>query len=228
MSGETSQTLDRGIRVLRELAEVPGGLTVTELAARLGVNRTVMYRLLATLEHHSLVRRDADGRVRLGLGVLGLARRVQPLLRDAALPVLRRLAEEVGATAHLTIADGGEALAVAVVEPSWTDYHVAYRVGSRHPLTRGAAGRAIMLVRSGRTSGASSDAGSGSRTPGTKTGYVVSQGELQPGAHGVAAPVLGIAAMEASVGVVTLGPLDAAAIGPRVVLAAAELADGLR
>jgi hypothetical protein len=28
--------------------------------------------------------------------------------------------------------------------------------------------------------------------------------------------------------VVTLGPLDAAAIGPRVVLAAAELADGLR
>jgi DNA-binding IclR family transcriptional regulator len=229
MSGETSQTLDRGIRMLRELAEAHGGLTVTELAARLGVNRTVTYRLLATLEHHSLVRRDADGRVRLGLGVLGLARRVQPLLRDAALPVLRRLAEEVGATAHLTIADGGEALAVAVVEPSWTDYHVAYRVGSRHPLTRGAAGRAIMLVRSGQGSGANSGAGRNARTvAGTTTGYVVSQGELQPGAHGVAAPVLGIAAMEASVGVVTLGPLDAAAIGSRVVLAAAELADGLR
>lgn len=228
MSGETSQTLDRGIRVLRELAEAHGGLTVTELAARLGVNRTVMYRLLATLEHHSLVRRDADGRVRLGLGVLGLARRVQPLLRDAALPVLRRLAEEVGATAHLTIADGGEALAVAVVEPSWTDYHVAYRVGSRHPLTRGAAGRAIMLVRSGRSSGNSGTGGGSRSAPGTKAEYVVSQGELQPGAHGVAAPVLGVAAMEASVGVVTLGPLDAAAIGPRVVLAAAELADGLR
>lgn len=230
MSGETSQTLDRGIRVLRELAEAHGGLTVTELAARIGVNRTVMYRLLATLEHHSLVRRDADGRVRLGLGVLGLARRVQPLLRDAALPVLRRLAEEVGATAHLTIADGGEALAVAVVEPSWTDYHVAYRVGSRHPLSSGAAGRAIMLVRSGRSSGANSGVGGGARSArGAKSaGYVVSQGELQPGAHGVAAPVLGIAAMEASVGVVTLGPLDAAAIGPRVVLAAAELSDGLR
>ena len=86
-----------------------------------------------------------------------------------------------------------------------------------------------MLVRSGRSSSANSGAGGSSRSaPGTKTGYVVSQGELQPGAHGVAAPVLGIAAMEASVGVVTLGPLDAAAIGPRVVLAAAELADGLR
>lgn len=217
MSGETSQTLDRGIRVLHELADAHGGLTVTELAARIGVNRTVTYRLLATLEHHSLVRRDADGRVRLGLGVLGLARRVQPLLRDAALPVLRRLAEEVGATAHLTIADGGEALAVAVVEPSWTDYHVAYRVGSRHPLSRGAAGRAIMLARTGSANSAP-----------TQTGYVVSKGELQPGAHGVAAPVLGIPTMEASIGVVTLGPLDPAAIGPRVVLAAAELAAGLR
>ena len=224
MSGETSQTLDRGIRVLRELAEAHAALTVTELAARLQVNRTVMYRLLATLEHHSLVRRDADGRVRLGLGVLSLARRVQPLLRDAALPVLRRLAEEVGATAHLTIADGGEALAVAVVEPSWTDYHVAYRVGSRHPLTRGAAGRAIMLARSTGSGGlpAAAKAGRGA------AGYVVSEGELQPGAYGVAAPLLGIASMEASIGVVTLGSLDAKTIGPRVVLAAAELAANLR
>src|SRR5262245_26928142 len=209
MTGETSQTLDRGIRVLRELAEAHGGLTVTELAARLGVNRTVMYRLLATLEHHSLVRRDADSRVRLGLGVLGLARRVQPLLRDAALPVLRRLAEEVGATAHLTIADGGEALAVAVVEPSWTDFHVAYRVGSRHPLERGAGGRAILAHRRG-------DA--------LDPPYVFSEGELQVGAHGIAAPVVGVPAIEASVGVVALAELDARKVGPRVVRAAAEVA----
>ncbi|MCI0688079.1 MAG: helix-turn-helix domain-containing protein [Sporichthyaceae bacterium] len=211
MTGETSQTLDRGIRVLRELAEAPSGLTVTELAGRLQVNRTVMYRLLATLEQHSLIRRDSDGRARLGLGVLGLARRVQPLLRDAALPVLRRLAEDVGATAHLTIADGGEALAVAVVEPSWTDYHVAYRVGSRHPLSQGAAGRAITLSRDG-----------------DGAGYVVSAGELQPGAHGVAAPVLGLGIMEGSVGVVALAELDADTIGPRIVRAAAELAAALR
>jgi len=211
MSGETSQTLDRGIRVLRELAEAHGGLTVTELAARLGVNRTVMYRLLATLEHHSLVRRDADGRVRLGLGVLGLARRVQPLLRDAALPVLRRLAEEVGATAHLTIADGGEALAVAVVEPSWTDYHVAYRVGARHPLEQGAAGKAILL----------------GRAPDGGSTYVETRGEIQAGAHGVAAPVLGVEGLEASVGIVSLGDFDAREFGPQVVSAAAEVAGRL-
>ncbi|MDX6354810.1 MAG: hypothetical protein QOF98_1713 [Streptomyces sp.] len=147
MTAETSQTLDRGLRVLKLLADTDHGLTVTELAAKLGVNRTVVYRLLATLEQHSLVRRDLGGRARVGLGVLGLAHQVHPLLREAALPALRSLADDIGATAHLTLVDGTEALAVAVVEPTWTDYHVAYRTGFRHPLDRGAAGRAILAGR---------------------------------------------------------------------------------
>jgi DNA-binding IclR family transcriptional regulator len=89
VTAETSQTLDRGLRVLKLLADTDHGLTVTELASRLGVNRTVVYRLLATLEQHSLVRRDLGGRARVGLGVLGLAHQVHPLLREAALPALR-------------------------------------------------------------------------------------------------------------------------------------------
>ena len=97
------------------------------------------YRANSMQEALDLVRRDLGGRARVGLGVLGLAHQVHPLLREAALPALRSLAEEIGATAHLTLVDGSEALAVAVVEPTWTDYHVAYRTGFRHPLDRGAA-----------------------------------------------------------------------------------------
>ena len=70
MPTETSQTLDRGLRVLRVLAESPEGLTVTELSNRLQVNRTVVYRLISTLEQHGLVRRDARSRLFVGLGVL--------------------------------------------------------------------------------------------------------------------------------------------------------------
>lgn len=213
MATETSQTLDRGLRTLELLADAPSGLTVTELSGRLDVSRTVVYRLLATLSEHTLVRRSPDGRVRLGLGVLQIARSVQPLLRQAALPVLRRLAEELGATAHLTVVDADEALAVAVVEPSWTDYHVAYRVGSRHPLDRGAAGRAILAIRQGASVGDS---------------FVVTEGELQPGARGVASPLTGVPAVEGSVGVVALGNLDVGVAGPRVVRAAADVARALR
>lgn len=206
MTRETSRTLDRGLQVLELLGDAPGGVTVTELATRLGVARPVVYRLVATLQSHGLVHRRGDGRVALGLGVLRLARCVHPLLRDIALPVLRRLAEDVGATAHLTVADAGEALAVAVVEPSWTDLHVAYRVGARHRLDRGAAGRAILAARAG------------------EAGVVTSAGELEPGAYGVAAPVPGVPGLEASVGVVALAALDAAVVGPRVIAAAAEVA----
>jgi DNA-binding IclR family transcriptional regulator len=200
---ETSQTLDRGLTLLAVLAESDSGRTVTELAAALGVARPVVYRLLATLEQHHLAHRAADGRARLGLGVLALAGRVQPLLRDAAAPVLRRLADDVGATAHLTVVDGSEALAVAVVEPMWSQLHVAYRVGSRHPLDRGAAGRAVLAARAGQHAPVSSD------------------GELQPDAHGVAA-AWRVGAIEGSVGVVSLGPL-APGVGTRVLAAAEQI-----
>lgn len=207
MAAETSQTLDRGLIVLEVLAATPNGLTITALAARVGVNRTVVYRLVATLELHGLARRDSAGLVHVGLGVLALARGLQPVLRERAAPVLRGLSEQLGMTAHLTVADGGEALAIAVVEPTWTDFHVGYRVGARHPLGQGAAGRAILLGRSA-----------------DPDGYSVTAGELQPGARGVAAPVLGVDGLEASVGIVTLGELDPEEVGPVVRAAAAEVA----
>jgi DNA-binding IclR family transcriptional regulator len=215
MPAETSQTLDRGLRVLAVLASHPNGLTVTELSASVGVNRTVVYRLVTTLEQHGLARRDSAGRLHIGLGVLALARGLQPVLREVANPVLRSLAEDLGATAHLTLVDSGEALAIVVVEPTWTDYHVAYRVGARHPLDQGAAGRAILLGR---------EIASGADVPDR---FVQTAGELQPGARGVASPVLGVEGLEASVGIVTLGDLDPATAGPRVAAAAAEVASRL-
>jgi DNA-binding IclR family transcriptional regulator len=206
---ETSQTLDRGLRVLTLLADADRGLTINELSESLGVNRTVVYRLVATLESHQMARRNRSGRIQIGIAVLNLSRGVVPLLRDAAMPLLRELADRVGATAHLTLADGDEALAVAVVEPTWTDYHVAYRVGARHPLDKGAAGRAILLGRSPREG---------------RVEYAATEGELQRGARGVASPVRGVPGVEASVGVVALGDLDIDAVAPKVAQAASEVA----
>ncbi|MCZ9350078.1 helix-turn-helix domain-containing protein [Streptomyces mutabilis] len=218
MTAETSQTLDRGLRVLKLLADTDHGLTVTELSHRLGVNRTVVYRLLATLEQHALVRRDLGGRARVGLGVLGLGRQVHPLVREAAMPALRSLAEDIGATAHLTLVDGAEALAVAVVEPTWTDYHVAYRAGFRHPLERGAAGKAILSARQ-----RAQPAGEGEWP-----GYTLTHGELEAGACGAAAPLLGVTGVEGSVGVVMLADVVPERVGARVMDAAREVAEALR
>ena len=48
-SGTGSQTLARGLSALQMVADSPSGLTVQQLADRVGVHRTIAYRLLSTL-----------------------------------------------------------------------------------------------------------------------------------------------------------------------------------
>lgn len=209
MTREGSLTLDRGLALLQAVADAGGeAATISELAVAIGASRAAVYRLLVPLSERGLVWRDGN-KVRLGVGLLRLAGQVLPQLREAARPVLRELAEKVGATAHLSVAQGDQAQAVAVVEPSWTSFHVAYRVGTRHPLSAGAAGKAMTLRPGG-------------------DGWVTSTGELEAGASGVAAPVRGVPGLRASLGVVSLEPLDAAVVGPVVVAAALRLAEILR
>jgi DNA-binding IclR family transcriptional regulator len=206
---ESSLTLERGLALLQAVADSESEApTISDLATAIGASRAAVYRLLVPLQDRGLVRRDGS-KVRLGLGLLRLAARVTPQLRLAALPALRELAESVGATAHLTVADGEEAQAVAVIEPSWTTYHVAYRVGTRHPLSRGAAGKAIGLREE-------------------NPGWLATTGELQSGASGIAAPVRGVPGLRASVGVVSFQALDSDVVGPEVLAAAAAVATALR
>ena len=201
--------------MLAAVADAPDGLTVTELAQTLGIGRTVVYRLVVTLEQHAFIRRSQDGRCRLGLAVLMLGRQVTPVVRDAALPALRLLADAVGATAHLTIVDGNEAMTAVVVEPSRSDLHVSVRMGARHPLESGAAGRAILAARTA--------AGRPLDPP-----WVIATSDGQQGAYGLAVPITGVPGLEASVGVVSMRELPEAEVGPRVSRAAGEIARALR
>ena len=87
MVAETSQTLDRGLTVLELLSDSSDGLTVTEIAARLGVSRTVVYRLVVTLEQHALLRVGAY--LPLGQGVdTGWLARLTPAEVPLALTTL--------------------------------------------------------------------------------------------------------------------------------------------
>ncbi|MEO6955453.1 MAG: helix-turn-helix domain-containing protein, partial [Antricoccus sp.] len=82
---ESSQTLERGIMLLHLVnRDRPGGWSVTDLAAELGVGRPVVYRLLTALEKFDLVRRDEAGHVLLGIGVLRLSTGLHPTLSTLA------------------------------------------------------------------------------------------------------------------------------------------------
>jgi DNA-binding IclR family transcriptional regulator len=217
-----SLTLERGLRVLRALAEQPDGLSVSELAAELDTHRAGIYRLVGPLADQRLVVRGADGRYALGLAVLELASAVRPRLQEVAIRELRALADEVGATTALTVRDGDEAVVAAVVEPTRTDMHIAYRPGLRHPIDRAAPGLAILAA--------------GPPLPGERPevararaqGWAVTSGELLPGATGIAAPVVVPGReTEASISAVWIPPRDTEPVVRPLLETAAAIAAAL-
>lgn len=138
-----SQTLSRGIKALEILAEAQQPLTIAELADALGVHRSVAYRILRTLEDHSLLVRDDAGRVQPGPGLAVLARGVSRNLQTAALPELTQLANSLTMSAFVAVWDHEDCVTLVTVDPRRTGAAVVQHPGSRHPINTGAPGIAI-------------------------------------------------------------------------------------
>jgi DNA-binding IclR family transcriptional regulator len=222
--GETSQTLDRGLTVLKLLAKSQDGLTVADIADQLGTARPIVYRLLRTLEGHNLASRE-DSRYFLGFGISELAGGIKPRLQATVLPILRGLSRLTGSTALLSVADGEQALILLTAEPPDANLHLVMREGARHPLTVGADGIAILAGRPAAP-GDTDDVRMARRR-----GYAVTVGAIQPGAVGVAAPIRVSDWTTASLGVVQLGveisDQVSEAVAPAVMNAAEEAATRL-
>lgn len=185
-----SQTLSRGIRILEILGDERGPLSIDEIAARLGVHRSIAYRLLRTLEDHRLIGRDAAGLVALGPRMAALAAGVAQDLQAEALPELTAVANELGMTCFLAVLDGEECITLVSVEPRHTVASVAQRPGARHPVTVGAPGKAILtqLPEAEWPEGAPAtlhDAVAGSRL----AGFATSHDEVIPTVQSVAVPL---------------------------------------
>ena len=91
---------------------------VTDIAGQVGLHKSSVSRILATLEKEQIVERDEPSRkFRLGLGLLSVA---GPLLADRdvrrlGLPALRNLTESTGETSALVVWNAGEAVTVEQV-----------------------------------------------------------------------------------------------------------------
>lgn len=145
-TGTASQTLSRGLRILEVLAEAPGPLSIDDVAGRLGVHRSVAYRLIRTLEDHALVARKDGGRLALGSGLAALARGVERDLQAVAVPELTLAARDLRMTCFLAVHDRGECVTFASVEPPQGIAVVAQRPGTRHAVALGAPGKAILSI----------------------------------------------------------------------------------
>ena len=182
-SGTGSQTLARGLTALQMVADSPSGLTVQQLADQVGVHRTIAYRLLSTLAQFRLVAKGEDGRYRPAAGLAVLGASFDRNVRLLSVPTLRALANDLGATVSLLIAEGDQQVAIAVIVPSHVAYQLSFHEGSRYPLDRGAAGIALLASMPPRP---------GERELVSHTrerGWVMTHGEIEPNTYGLAVAV---------------------------------------
>lgn len=178
-----SQTLARGLATLQAVAATPEGLTIQQVADRIGVHRTIAYRLLNTLTSHRLVAKGEDGRFRSAAALAVLGASFDNNVRQLSLPTLRALADELGTTVSLLVAEGDQQVAVAVIVPTQVGYQLAFHEGSRHPLSLGAAGIALLAAMPRRPD-------ERDIVPQTRErGWVVTHGEIERGTFGLAVPV---------------------------------------
>lgn len=142
-----NQTLARGLGVLLAITDSREGLTVQQVAEQLGAHRSIAYRLLQTLVDFGFITRNREGVYTPGARLATLSEAYLPTLRDISRPVMRALADRLQSTVSLFIEQGDEAVAISMVEPTTAVHHIAFRPGMRTPLTRGAAGYALLAAR---------------------------------------------------------------------------------
>lgn len=186
-----SQTLSRGIRVLEVLADAREALGIDDVAQRLGVHRSIAYRLVRTLEDHGLIARDSSGRLELGARMAALAAGVAHDLQAAGLPELTAVANDLGMTCFLAVLDHDECVTLVSVEPRHAVASVAQRPGTRHPVVVGAPGKAMLsMLAPGQWPDGVSNALREEVTEAAARGFAVSQDEVIPSLRSVSVPLV--------------------------------------
>lgn len=144
--GYSVPPVERALKLLRFIAAGNRCQNTNQAAKEIGINRTTLIRLLATLEAERMIDPIPDrGGYRLGTGLITLAslalneRGLVPTSR----PELRRLVEELNLSAHLGVRDGREIVYLARETPN---SHLAsmVREGTRLPAHATTIGRILL------------------------------------------------------------------------------------
>ncbi|MFC5649825.1 IclR family transcriptional regulator [Paenibacillus solisilvae] len=119
---------------------------MTEIAENVGLHKSTVHRMLATLEERGFVVRDpASDRYRLGLRIWELSANMSGADDPAVigLPEMERLGAMLGETISLYLRDGDERIRIQAVQSSQAVRRVA-PVGARMPLYVGASSKVLL------------------------------------------------------------------------------------
>jgi len=136
----------KAFSILRLLSKSEPGLSVSDLARRLGIGKSTVFGILAALEEAGAVVRDeGTKRYSLGLALFELGRAVEARfdLKDLARPFMEDLMEKTRESVFLGTRSGDTVTILDTIE-STKDLKITAPVGTRVPLLAGAIGKAYL------------------------------------------------------------------------------------
>lgn len=119
---------------------------MTEIAEHVGLHKSTVHRMLATLEEKGFIERDrSTDRYHLGLKVWELSANLSRTDDQATiwLPEMERLRDQLGETISIYVRDGSERIRIQAVQSNQAVRRVA-PVGVRLPLYAGASSKVLI------------------------------------------------------------------------------------
>ena len=248
-SNTTIQSVQRAIAILRCFTKEEGELGVIHLSKQLGLHKSTVSRLLATLEQEGFVEKNPETeKYRLGLQLVTLAGIAleQIDLREVAAPYLSQLAELTRETVNIVVLSGNECMNIdGAASPRPIRY--VGRIGRRTPCHCTAAGKVLLaylppetrqhilsapLVRFTEKTIVDFDTLTQELTKIHQQGYAITHEEHQEDLSAVAAPIFDhteqvIAAVTVSGPTYRIGPGEIEALVEAVLDIAHQISAGL-
>jgi IclR family transcriptional regulator, KDG regulon repressor len=140
------RAVERALDILLCFRKDSSSLSLTEIAEQVGMNKSTIHRLLATLESkHFIIRDKTTGMYQLGYLFIELASiKLSNLdLQHWAKPYLQELSDESGETVDLAVLDNGHVVYLQVVETSQR-VKIAAAAGEQLPACCTASGKALL------------------------------------------------------------------------------------
>ncbi len=205
--GDTLQSVERAINILKLFSLSKPDWGVSELSREMHLHKSIVSRLLRTLEQGGLLSRDPETeRYRLSVNLISLAAQVVSLLdvREISRPWLRQLAEACRETVNLSVLESGRVVNIDQCLPQSREIKSTGWVGQSMPPHATAAGKVLMCYLPEAELDPLLRRGLAHLTPRTivspsslrrelervrEQGYAVAREELEAGLNAVAAPI---------------------------------------
>lgn len=146
MAGERRSVVRRALRILDAFQDASSPLSLSEICRRSGVPLTTTHRIVSELHEWGALERDESGRYRVGLRLWEVAVKAPRSvgLQRIALPFMQDLYEATHRGVHLAVREGDEVVFVERFVSPETARDDRPRIGGRYALHATAVGLVLL------------------------------------------------------------------------------------